>query len=273
MPSPSAAPASRSPDVPALDDILDRLEALDEEGDDERVHALLAEALAEFPDAPELREWQASVALDDDRFDEGLAILDAVLAAHPDRAWARRERAGVLLDLGRFTEALEALRAVPRARDRAERASVHYDLALCLDRLGRAADADAEFGRAARLAPDDFPMPLRLVEEDFEALVAEALDDIPGEFARYLGQVVVRVRPYPGPGDPDPFLLGLYVGVARPDRTLATEDHVDHVVVFQRPHELRCADEDELRDEVRRTVVHEIAHHFGIPHDDMGEYR
>jgi predicted Zn-dependent protease with MMP-like domain len=258
--------------VDTLDDLLDRLEALDDAGDGDALRAALAHALVRFPDAPELREWEASVAAGEERFEDALAILDGLLASHPDRAWARGERAAVLLDLGRFEEALAALRALPPEDDPVERAGIHHDLGLCLDRLGQTAAADAEFRRAARLAPDDFVPPLRLGEQRFEALVAEALDEIPEEFARYLDQVVVRVRDYPAP-DEDPFLLGLYVGVARPDRTLATEDHLDHVIVFKRAHEVRCADEAELRREVRRTVIHEIAHHFGIAHEDMGEYR
>ena len=255
-----------------LDDALDRLEALDEDGDREQLRAELDIALARFPEAPELREWEASLAVDDERFEAALTLLDAILAAHPQRAWARRERAAVLVDLGRFADALAALRRLPRERDPAERASIHHDVGLCLDRLGDAVEADAEFRRAARLAPAEFAMPLRLSEERFDGIVAQALDDIPDEFARYLDQVVVRVSDYPQPGD-DAFLLGLYLGVARPERTLATEDHLDHVLVFKRPHELRCAHEGELREEVRRTVIHEIAHHFGIEHDDMGDYR
>lgn len=260
-----------------LDDVLDRLDALDDAGDDAQLRAALDEARLRFPDAPELREWQAALAAGEERFDEALAILDGVLAADPKRVWARRERAAVLLDLGRFEDALAQLRTLRprdlRQLDRDERASVHYDLALCLDRLAGSAEADAEFREAERLSPDDFPAPLRLSEERFEALAATALDEIPEEFIRRLDQVVVRVRDYPAPGDEDPFLLGLYVGVARPERTLATEDHLDHVLIFKRPHELRCADEAALRDEVRRTLVHEIAHHFGIAHEDMGDYR
>ncbi len=256
-----------------VDDVLDRLEALDDAGDDETLRAELTHALADFPDAPELREWEASVAAGEERFEEALALLDGLLVSHPDRAWARGERAALLLDLGRFEEALAALRALPPEDDPVERAGIHHDLGLCLDRLGQAAAADAEFRCAVRLAPDDFAAPLRLPEQRFEALVAEALDDIPEQFARYLGQVVVRVRDYPASEDGDPFLLGLYLGVARPERTLATEDHLDHIVVFKRPHELRSADEAELRHEVRGTVIHEIAHHFGVAHEDMGEYR
>ena len=257
----------------ALDDVLDRLEALDEADDHDALRAALTQARARFPNTPELREWEASVAAGEERFEDALAILDGLLASHPDRAWARGERAALLLDLGRFDEALAALRALPREDDPFERAGVHHDLGLCLDRLGQLAAADAEFRCAARLAPEDFAIPLRLAADRFETLVAEALDDLPEEFARHLDQVVVRVSDYPAPEDGDPFLLGLYLGVARPDRTLITADHLDHIVVFKRSHELRCADEAELHEEVRRTVIHEIAHHFGIAHEDMGDYR
>jgi predicted Zn-dependent protease with MMP-like domain len=258
--------------VEPLDDILDRLETLDDAGDDDGLRAALAQAMERYPDAPELREWRAAVAAGEGRFTDALALLDDLLASDPDRDWARRERAAVLLDLGRVEEALGALRALRRPPDRLDRASIEHDIGLCLDRLGRAAEADRAFGRATALAPEEFPRPLRLAEPEFESLVADALDDVPDEFARQLSQVVVRVRDYPAPGE-DPLLLGLYVGVARMERTLATEDHLDHVVVFKRPHELRCADTDALRDDVRHTVLHELAHHFGVPHERMGEHR
>ena len=256
-----------------LDDVLDRLETLDEAGDHDALRAALVQALERFPDTPELREWEASIAAGEEHFEDALAILDGLLASDPGRAWARGERAAVLLDLGRFAEALAALRTLPPEDDPVERAGVHHDLGLCLDRLGEPAAADAEFRCAALLAPDDFAIPLRFAEDRFETLVTEALDEVPEEFARHLDQVVVRVRDYPDLEDGDPFMLGLYLGVARPDRTLATEDHLDHIVVFKRSHEVRCADEADLREEVRRTVIHEIAHHFGIEHESMGDYR
>ncbi len=255
-----------------LDAVLRRLDDLDERGDDDGVRKTLAAALAAFPGAPALREWEAALAADDERLDDARAILDDVLATDPNRPWARRERAGVLIELGRFDEALSELRRLPRAGDPVGRASVVYEMALCLDRLGDPRAADDAFRRAATLAPHDFPAPLRLDDAAFEALVADALDAVPDEFARLLGQVVVRVRDYPEPGD-DPFLMGVYVGVARPDRTPDTADHLDHIVIFKRAHEIDAANASELRDEVRRTVLHEIAHHFGLEHEDMGACR
>ena len=259
----------------ALDEVLDRLDALDVRGDDAGLRDALAEALERLPDAAPLREWEASLLVDDERFEEALAILDDLVAGEAGNDWARRERAAVLIDLGRFEPALADLRALPRRARQglaaAERASIHADLGLCLDRLGRATEADVEFRQAAALDPEGCPFPPRLPEAHFEALVAAALDTIPARFRGYLDQVVTVVRDYPAPDDPDPFLLGLYVGVPRAERTLATADHLDHVIVFKRSHELRCRDEDELRDEVQRTVVHELAHHFGLEDDEMDE--
>lgn len=262
--------------VDTLDDFLDRLDELDDAGDDDGVRAELVRARRAFPDAIELREWEAFLAGDEGRLDEALAILDAVLAVEPGRVWARRERAAVLLDLGRFADALDVLQALTPA-DRGElgaleRAAVHRDLAICLDRLGRTAEADVEYRAAARLDPRGFPVPQRLDAARFQALVASALDDIPAGFRELLAQVVVRVEAWPGPDAEDPLQLGLYEGIARPERTLGSEDHLDHVVIYQRPHELCCRDDAALREEVRRTVVHEIAHHFGIPHERMDEY-
>lgn len=260
-----------------LDDVLDRLEDLDAQGDDDGLRRAVAAARKRFPQALELREWEATIASDDGRPADALAILDAVLAVEPERPWSRRERAAVLLDLGRFAEALAVLEALPvrgarRRQDRLDQASVHADRGLCLDRLGRPDEADAQYREAARLDPTGHPVPLRLAREAFEALVADALDDVPEQFRRLLGQVVVVVQEWPGPDEEDPLQLGLYVGIARDQRTSATADHLDHVVVFQRPHELTCRDAETLRREVGRTVVHELAHHFGLEHEDMGEY-
>lgn len=259
-----------------LDDYLDRLDAFDDDGDDEGLHAELARARTAFPDALELHEWDAFLAGEDGRFDEALAILDGVLAVEPDRLWARRERAVALLELGRFADALDVLQALTdderEELEPGERASVHRDVAVCLDRLGRTAEADVEYRTAARLDPRAFPVPLRLDSARFEALVAGALDDIPPELRALLAQVIVRVERWPGPDAEDPLQLGVYVGVARPDRTIGTEDHLDHIAIYQRPHELACRDEAALLTEVRRTVIHEVAHHFGIPHERMEEY-
>ncbi|NMO90111.1 metallopeptidase family protein [Actinomycetospora sp. TBRC 11914] len=98
--------------------------------------------------------------------------------------------------------------------------------------------------------------------ERFEELVGEALDELPAELLRAMDNVVVLVEPR-HPEDPE--LLGLYEGVALTDRTSDYGGVLpDRITLYRDALVDACADEDELRDEVAITVVHEIAHHFGI---------
>jgi predicted Zn-dependent protease with MMP-like domain len=103
---------------------------------------------------------------------------------------------------------------------------------------------------------------MELDRDSFEALVEEALDQIPDEIAGLVHNVVVLVEDEP-PGD-DPGLLGVYVGVSLTERTSDHTGLPDRITIFRRPLLEMCADADELVREVRITVVHEIAHHFGI---------
>jgi predicted Zn-dependent protease with MMP-like domain len=105
--------------------------------------------------------------------------------------------------------------------------------------------------------------------ERFEELVGEALDELPVEFLRAMDNVVVLVEPR-HPEDPE--LLGLYEGVALTERTSDYGGVLpDRITLYREALVEMCADEDELRDEVAVTVVHEIAHHFGI--DDATLHR
>jgi predicted Zn-dependent protease with MMP-like domain len=103
---------------------------------------------------------------------------------------------------------------------------------------------------------------MELDRDAFEALVEQALDQIPDEIAGLVRNVVVLVEDEPPPGDPD--LLGVYDGVSLTERGSDHTGLPDRITIFRRPLLTMCADDDELVREVRITVVHEIAHHFGI---------
>ncbi len=108
-------------------------------------------------------------------------------------------------------------------------------------------------------------MPVEVSSERFEQLVDAALDGIPDELAELVQNVVVLVEDEPPPGEPDD-LLGLYDGVALTERDgLGVAGRLpDRIFVFRGPLLDFCASEEELVREVRITVVHEVAHHFGI---------
>jgi len=103
--------------------------------------------------------------------------------------------------------------------------------------------------------------------ERFEALVAEALDSIPEPLARRIDNVVVQVEE-----DSDEGLLGLYEGIPLTER----DDYgglamPDQITIFRLPILAESASEAEVVEQVRVTVIHEVAHHFGIDDDRLDE--
>lgn len=120
---------------------------------------------------------------------------------------------------------------------------------------------------------------MRLSRSEFAALVAEALDDLPEGIARFLDNVEVVVEDEPDPETveemglgTDETLFGLYRGIPLTERTSNYGLVLpDQIVIYQLPLEWHCRSREEIREEVRRTVIHEIAHHFGISDDRLHE--
>ena len=111
-------------------------------------------------------------------------------------------------------------------------------------------------------------MPVEMSPDDFDALVDRALDGIPDELAALVRNVVVLVEADAPADDPD--LLGLYDGVALTERWGGPAmDLPDRIFVFRNPLLDMCDSVEELEEEVRITVVHEVAHHFGIDDDRL----
>jgi predicted Zn-dependent protease with MMP-like domain len=106
-------------------------------------------------------------------------------------------------------------------------------------------------------------MSIEMAPAEFDALVDRALDEIPDEIAALVRNVVVLVEAEPPDDDPD--LLGLYDGIALTERWGdPTMELPDRIFIFRGPLLDLCDTEEQLVDEVRITVVHEVAHHFGI---------
>jgi len=104
---------------------------------------------------------------------------------------------------------------------------------------------------------------IEMTRDQFEELVAAALDQVPPELADLMDNVVVLVEDEPPSFDPH--LLGLYHGTPLTERGAGyTMALPDTITVFRNPTLAMCVSEEEVVAEVNVTVVHEIAHHFGI---------
>ena len=118
----------------------------------------------------------------------------------------------------------------------------------------------------------------RLDPDRFAALVEEAVDAIPEEFRRYLANVAVCIEDWPSDAqleslglDPElDTLFGLYEGTALPDRA---HDHgntlPDRITIFREPLLDEFTTERAIRREIEVTVVHEIAHFFGLDDEQV----
>ena len=107
-----------------------------------------------------------------------------------------------------------------------------------------------------------------MAPEDFDALVDRALDGIPDELAGLVRNVVVLVEEEPPADDPD--LLGLYEGIALTERWGDPMMELpDRIFIFRNNLLDMCDSVEQLVDEVRITVVHVVAHHFGIDDDRL----
>ena len=102
----------------------------------------------------------------------------------------------------------------------------------------------------------------------FEEMVITALDGLPEELGQLMRNVAVTVEHGPGP----PGLLGLYEGIPLTSRTTQYAGVLpDRITIYRRAICAICRTEQEVADQVRQTVIHEIAHHFGIDDNRLTE--
>ncbi|MGZ0149144.1 metallopeptidase family protein [Kribbella sp. WER1] len=104
----------------------------------------------------------------------------------------------------------------------------------------------------------------------FEELVGQALDEVPVELAALIDNVAVFVEDEPPAGDPE--LLGIYEGVPLTERGHYYGGVLpDRITIYRNPTLKICESVDDVVEEVHITVVHEIAHHFGIDDERLHE--
>jgi predicted Zn-dependent protease with MMP-like domain len=116
---------------------------------------------------------------------------------------------------------------------------------------------------------------VHVTRERFEQMVADALDDLPETLLEHSENVAVIVEDEPTPDQAavtgDLVLFGLYEGVMQTDRGLDAPFLPDRITLFRNALAAACVDEGELVEQIRVTLVHEFAHHFGIDDDRLEE--
>jgi predicted Zn-dependent protease with MMP-like domain len=120
--------------------------------------------------------------------------------------------------------------------------------------------------------------------ERFVELVSEAMDSLPKQFRRRMKNVVVLVEdvpaeererrrrklPPPRSARPRTLILGHFIGTAATEKSVFAIPHgPDHVILYQENIEAVCRDEQEIREQVRLTLIHEVGHYFGMSEEQL----
>lgn len=261
------------PDLEPLEAIYDALDL----GEAEEALRLARDAIAGGAEHDPVLHFLSGLALLE--LDEAHAATGALARAcelDPDDAESRAHLAEAHFRSCRFDDAEREARKAVRLDDGLPHG--HFALALVLERRGESDAAEREFGRAASLAPDEFYLPVRFTEEEFERHLRAAIDALPEAFRVRLDEVTVSVDDLPSldvltADDPalDPELLGLFVGIPCSEQSVFSPggELPPRILLFKRNLERIARDEDELREEIAVTLRHELAHYLGLDEQEI----
>ena len=207
-----------------------------------------------------------------------LDAAERAAKAAPDDPMARVALGATQFDTCKLDD---AEKAVAQAIDRDPRCADAYWLR---GRIATAksddAAADKAFNRAIQLDGERFQKPFRIAEDGFAKLMEESLEELPAQVKKYLKNVAVTVEDVPDlerltHTDPplSPGSLGLYEGT--PPSLAPGDDPWSHfpsrITLFRKNIEISSTNEDELKDLVSSTLLHEVGHYLGLDEDDLDE--
>src|SRR4051794_4626179 len=119
---------------------------------------------------------------------------------------------------------------------------------------------------------------IQVSDEEFQRLIDQALTELPGEHVKQINNVAILYEDEPTPEQreklalrDDQSLLGLYEGVPLSERQGQTRLFPDKITLFKLPLQWQALDPDDLKEQIKHTLWHEIAHYYGLDHDRIRE--
>lgn len=265
--------AGRDPVVLAIEGMLD------EERYDEALDAIRGAMAAGQGNQLDLTFLLGDTCLALGRAAEAEAQFRAVLSQDPDCPSSRCWLAMSIFLQWRFEEAEReavAARELPDAI-----VDSHVVLGALLERKGQIEAAEACFERASAIAPEKYPLPVRMTRAEFDREVRKAARKLPRQFRQCLDRLPVVVQDLPDASlaegadreEVGPDMLGLFDGVPLPETGdfEGTQLRPSTIYLFQRNLERAAHDRDDLVEQIRITLWHELGHYLGFEEEDMDD--
>lgn len=264
-------------DETRIDELWDEIWALLEEGRSDAAVTRALKALNEEGDEPELRYLLGVALLDADEPEAAASELETATDAGSDWPEAHSALAWAYYRACRFEDAADAVEAALELD--AKSADAHHLRGLLAERMGNDAVARRELAMSTRLDPERYPKPVEMREEEFLAVAKAVVAELDPEIRRVLDGAALFVQPFPAEdllrdSDPplDPQILGLFTGQSLVERSVGDSGAMPNTIyLFQRNLERSAATREELEEEIRVTVLHEIGHHLGWDEDELEE--
>ncbi len=202
-----------------------------------------------------------------------IEAFSRVLDLDPDHGEAQLERAIARFEAGHIELARKDFERL--AREFPEDPWSYHYLGLIAERQQR--DPEPSFAKARALSPDDFPPPVTLDGPAFDAAVKEAIDALPDHAKPHLDNVIITIEPIPSDDELreglSPTILGVFSGTPVDERNPLEPAHhqTARITLYQRNLERFASTREELLEEIRITVLHEVGHLLGLDEDELAE--
>lgn len=248
-----------------------------EEGDPETAGLEAEELMLETEEHPEVRFLLGAALLESGDPVGALEQLRLCDGQIEDGVIHRYYLASALFENHLFEEAVPLFREVAAAEE--DEAPPAYGLAECLEFTGEYDEAERLYERARELDSEGFPVPIRMRADAFREVVAEAIEHLPDELRVHLRQVPVVVEDLPtrevlahesGDEPLTPTVLGLFYGPSLREQSVFDPVPVTPTIfIYQRNLERFCRTREELIEEIRLTLYHELGHYLGLSEEEL----
>lgn len=258
-----------------LDDLLQEAEEALDTGDIDKAIDLLEPHVDEADVHPEIRAMYGLALFYANDYEEAFEFLMEAVDQDPDDAECRGALGVCHFFRLEFVTAEKELRRAILTED--EWAEAHYWLGRVLEFQGRYPQAMVSFQKAQALDREHYQAPRRIRDEDLDAVMQDAIAGLPDRIRTAIDDVPVLVEEYPTEEmlretDPPlpPDILGIFTGTALLHRSVAHSGTAPSTIhIFRRNIEHFVGEREEVVDELRVTLLHEIGHSLGMDEEQL----